>query len=334
MRISVINQSTGKYSTEQINGRPHVVTKMVVIEGDSVMNGLLYPQPVVAGVIDQLNMLPAPDGHPKVGGKHVSAFNPLAVNASNLGAFVRNPALSGNQVTADLCVDVEVAGKSQRGKRVLNRIKSGKRIGVSTGMIAQITNKIGKLGKAAYRAVVDSIAFDHVAILLDVPPAGENTYTLNHDKSATKLKKGILMDEITLDLTPLSLEDRVMISGLTLNEIVGHVKHTVTVDEAKAAVEEAGFKVNQLDQATVDSFIANEKEFGEFISQRKAKRDETVGFIVANSKMTAEQLAGFDDDALESLSQSVAPKNRRVMNGKAGGAELVLLDDNQLAKEA
>ena len=51
-------------------------------------------------------------------------------------------------------------------------------------------------------------------------------------------------------------------------------------------------------------------------------------FIIENSKMTAEQLDNMDLDSLESLSKSVAPKQKYLGNGKAGGNKLQLLDDN------
>ena len=222
LRISVINKSSGKFRIEEINGRQHIVTQMMPIEGDSVMNRLFYPNSVVTASYEQLNMLPAPDRHPEVNGEPVSAFNPLAINAFNFGGFTRSPVQTGKRVVTDLVIDLEVANKTKRGKKIIERIRQGKKIGVSTGLLAEVNNAAGKVGKQEYDGTVTNISFDHVAVLLDQAPAGENTFTINHsDKSNQPKQRGLLMDTLELDLTPLALEDRVLLSNMKVGELLG-----------------------------------------------------------------------------------------------------------------
>jgi len=135
------------------------------------------------------------------------------------------------------------------------------------------------------------------------------------------------MDEITFDLTSLAVADRLKISSLNVNQLIDIINHKATVAEAKAIVEEAGLFVNKASAEAVEEFLVNESEFSEFKAQRNAKRDETISFIVANSKMTKEQLEGMPEDAIESIAASVAPRNKHVMN-RSGGPVLELLDDN------
>jgi len=298
------------------------------------MNGLYYPQDVVANAAPQLEMLPAPAGHPNLDGKPISAFNPLAVNAHSFGGFTRSPEVDGKRVMLQLVIDTDVADRTEDGREVVQRIKNGKRIGVSTGLVAAISDATGTVGTAQFNGRVDTIRFDHVAVLLDGLPAGENTYTLNHDKSQNQ-PRPMFMDKLELDLTSLAVADRVMLGDLTVNQLLDHVNHSVTVEEATNIVIKAGFQVNQLKSDVIEDYVANADEFTAFKAKRQEATDETVQFILDNSKMTKEQLDGMDPEALETLSQSVAPKNKHVTNrGKGTDPELVLLDDNVLpAKE-
>ena len=331
-KISVINRSTGKFRTETINNREHLVTSMMVIEGDSVMNELFYPNKAVMTAMAQLDMLPAPDGHPNIDGEPVSAFNPLAINAHNIGGFTRSPIQDKKRVITDLVIDLDIANKSERGKKIIAKIKNGERIGVSTGLIADLTESSGRIDKQNFYGTVQNISFDHVAVLLDANPAGENTYTINHSNIKPK-KRGMTMDEITFDLTPLAVGDRLKISNLTLNELLAHVNHKLSVDEATAIVNEAGLQVNSLKSDDVAIFNANKVDFELYKAEKLKKTNETKDFIVANSKMTTEQLANMSVEQLDNLASSVAPNNTYIGNGNSGDENtLELLDDNKLAK--
>ena len=179
--IVVNSASSGKFELQQINKRPHIVTTMMSIEGDSVMNKLFYPNAEVKSAHTQLDRLPAPVEHPVIDGAFVSANDPLATNAHNVGAFVRNPRIDGKRIINDLAIDVEIAERDERGKKIIEKIKSGERLGVSTGLNADMINADGAHNGAEYHGIINNIQFDHVAILLDEKPAGDNTYTLNSE---------------------------------------------------------------------------------------------------------------------------------------------------------
>jgi len=132
------------------------------------MNGGLYPDDEVTKAFNQLDQLPAPNGHPKIAGQNISAFHPLAVNAFNTGGFIRNPTKKGKIVNAEFWVDIDVANQSEDGIETVNRIKSGETIGVSTGLQLkkeEVTNE-------DYSWIGSDYRFDHVAILLNEEPAG------------------------------------------------------------------------------------------------------------------------------------------------------------------
>lgn len=332
-KISVINKSNGKYKKEIINGRDHIVTTMMAIEGDSVMNELFYPNEIVMASMYQLEMKPAPDRHPSHDGSPISAFNPLAMNANNFGGFTRSPRKSGKQVITDLVIDVEVANRTKRGSKIINKIKAGEPIGVSTGLLAEVSNEEGKVGTQKFNGKVQMIEFDHVAVLLDAMPAGENTYTINHDEKI-KPNRRMIMDKLELDLTSLAVADRIKLSELKVNELLDHVNHKVTIDEAKKILIDNDLHVYAIPVEKVEEFIANQADFLAFQNKVNEKVEETKAFIVANSSMTIDQLSNLNTEQLENLSKSVAPKNTYIApDGKRKDNALVLLDDNAIAEK-
>lgn len=179
LKVLVNTRTSGKFKREQIDGRPHLVTTMMPIRGDITMNKKFYPDDQVTNSFMQLNMLPAPHGHPTVNGVSVPAFHPVANNKHNIGGFLRNPRKKGKRVFVDFMLDEEIANNSEEGKETIRRIEAGEKIGVSTGLtISMVINKQGKddFGKE-FNQEVSGYNFDHVAILLNEAAAGEHAGT-------------------------------------------------------------------------------------------------------------------------------------------------------------
>lgn len=332
-QIAINSHSSGKFTIEQFNGRDHIVTTMVSLESDSVMNNLFYAKEAVEASFMQLNALPAPASHPVVNGEHVSANHPLAVNAFNIGAMAMNPKLEGDKVLNDLVVDIAIAEKDSRGIELIKRIKNGECIGVSTGLDAEIIPNSGEAKGRKFDGMVSNIKFDHIAILLNEQPAGENTFTVNSEdektviicnveQSATQKPKAITPQtnhkgesmELNRENLVLSI---VANSGNTLTEsnhaslmgmsemgLIAAVHNNaapveaavVTVDEAVSVIELGGmFAINAEDSKLLEGLRTAETE----------KRDSVINSIVEKSEMTAEHLVNMDMGALESLAKSV-----------------------------
>ena len=183
MKITINSQTTGHFKNEMINGREHIVTSMVPIVSNSVMKGGFYPDDEVTKSYMALNYLVAPAGHPHVNGVKVSAYHPLALNANNVGGFVRNPIKTGNVVSCDFVLDVQVANQSDDGIELINRIKNKKKVPVSTGLMASklIGNGTSPEG-VTYTWTAKNMKFDHVAVLLNEAAAGGDAteLKLNH----------------------------------------------------------------------------------------------------------------------------------------------------------
>lgn len=179
LELFINSKTTGKFRRVMENGRSHIVTQMVPIVGDSVMNDILYPDDVVSNSMSQFEMLPAPAGHPKVRGIKTSIRNPLAVNAHYIGGFTRKPKKIGRRVIAEFWLDEEVAAASERGRAVLAGITNGERIGVSTDGIAKVhvANGLNPVDQKNFNLVADKLTYDHTAILLDELAAGAHVGT-------------------------------------------------------------------------------------------------------------------------------------------------------------
>ncbi|WP_338570430.1 DUF2213 domain-containing protein [Erwinia billingiae] len=176
--LSVIN-SASNITTETINGTEHIVVKNVVPVRDGiVLNGGLYPAEENTKGYKSLEDKPMPYGHPKVDGRHVSASNVRAVNEYHIGAYTRNVRKENGDVLTDAVINRRFAEGSEKGRKVLQRLddmaagKSVEPIGISTGLLLNRIEAKGVSNGKRYTWIATNQVYDHVAILLDEPPAG------------------------------------------------------------------------------------------------------------------------------------------------------------------
>ena len=319
MKITINSETVPKYTRETSGGRDYVVTKMMPIEGDSVMNQLYYPAPVVTNSFGQLDKLPAPVGHPVFNGEAVSALDPQGAAPFSIGAFIRNPVLNRKEVYAELAIDVDVAKQSDKGREVLNRIQSGRRLGVSTGLNGKIDQTVGRFNGQDYSGTLTEIRFDHVALLLDEAPAGENTFTLNRKSG------GRAMRTVEIDTEALSLEDHAILQNASKfpKDIVKALTEKTTVKEASSIVTNAGQRVVD-DPQLYDQFVANRDHLSDWLVTKADKRAEKVAFVIENSEMQEQHIEGMSDDALDTLVSSIKPKNAHISAFNSGGKAVEL----------
>jgi hypothetical protein len=315
MDITLNSNTTGKYQLETDGGREYLITRMRPIVGDECMNGLLYPMPVVTNSLGQLDQLPCPAGHPTFGGQPVSALDPKGGAPFSIGAHVRRPTLNRKEVFAELAIDIEVANRSEQGKEVLNRIKSGKRLGVSTGLNGKIDQTAGTHNGQDYYGSLTEIRYDHVAVLLDEAPAGDTTYTLNRKQRVNTMRT------VELNTEELSLADHHILQNAAKFplDIIKALMAKTTVKEATGIINQAGQQVID-DPKAYEQFLANRDHLAQWLETKADKRTEKVTFIVENSEMTADHLVSLSDDALDTLLNSIKPKNVHIAAFNSGGA--------------
>lgn len=154
------------------NGREHWVLPSYTLPADVVMNGGLYPSSEIDAHYESLEGTLAPLGHPTVDGQFVSAFSPEGINVGHVGAFNRNVTKSGNRIYVEKWIDIEVAGRTESGRELLQRIESldsGEDVppihtSVAVFLERLEANEEQKKAGASWVAKIQSM--DHDAILL------------------------------------------------------------------------------------------------------------------------------------------------------------------------
>jgi hypothetical protein len=146
------------------NGRDVIVVPSATLPDDVVMNRIKYPKDEIKKSFKGLEGTPAPLDHPMVNGKFVSAKSPEGINVGWVGAWNENVRQENGRVFLDKVIDVEVANRSEDGKRVLKAIEEGKAIHTSTGLVGFLESV---KNQDDHDAIIHDMEFDHDAILLD-----------------------------------------------------------------------------------------------------------------------------------------------------------------------
>lgn len=147
---------------ETRNGRAVIVVPSATLPDGIVMNGIKYEAEEIAKSYHTLNRSPAPAGHPMIGNAFVSARDPEGINATWIGAWNEGVRRENGRVFLDKVIDVEVAGRSEAGRAVLNAIEQGEPIHTSTGLLCDLEPAQDGAG---YDFTARNMDFDHDAIL-------------------------------------------------------------------------------------------------------------------------------------------------------------------------
>ena len=130
---------------ETIDGVEHIVVTSMTLPGNIVMNGGLYPADEIDSSFHTLERTLAPVEHPQDGnGNFVSANDPQAIHNFHAGAFNANVVKDGNRIKIDKFINVQEAKKTERGKRLLDRINeietndNPRPIHTSTGVFLEV----------------------------------------------------------------------------------------------------------------------------------------------------------------------------------------------------
>lgn len=134
----------------------------MVMAREQVMSGsggpLMYPADTLQRTAELWEGIPITVDHPMFNGRPISAANP---GAKVIGT-VRRPRFDGRLV-ADCCLNVSLVNYYEPD--IVQRIRSGQRIELSTGMNCDVTWQRGSFGGVRYDGVVTNLVPDHLAIL-------------------------------------------------------------------------------------------------------------------------------------------------------------------------
>ena len=162
---------------ETRNGAEFIVIKSATLPDNVVMNGGLYPADEIERGFNSLEGTLAPLGHPvDADGNLLSAVNADAIDNFYVGARNENVRRKNGRVWMDKAINVQVARKSDKGQRLLDRIEAlesgaGAPIHTSTGLLLSREEAVGNSNGKEYKWIARNMKFDHDAILLDEPGA-------------------------------------------------------------------------------------------------------------------------------------------------------------------
>lgn len=157
----------------EYNGRPHIKVPSYTLPANCIMNDGLYTLDQIQANYKSLEGTFAPLGHPMKDGKYISAREPEAINSFHIGAWNRNVTLEGNRVYLEKWIDIEVAQRTEDGRRVLERIEAlerGEGEPISTS-VAVFAERVPADGSQGYTWIANIKSCDHDALLLDEAPA-------------------------------------------------------------------------------------------------------------------------------------------------------------------
>lgn len=174
-RITINAQvAKGAIRRENRNGREVFVVSSKTLPFGVVMNGGLYTREQIERNYKKLDNTFAPLGHPAVNGEPVSAFSPEGINLCHVGAHNEAPRIEGNRVALEKVVDIEVAGRTENGRLLLNRLEQlekGEGEPIHTSVAVWATRDPAPADAKGYEWVANIVDVDHDAILLDEPGA-------------------------------------------------------------------------------------------------------------------------------------------------------------------
>lgn len=315
---------------ERISDRDFVVVDGLAAHGDSSMNGILYPTNVVSKKAKSLEGKPAPLSHPKRDGMHVGADDFFSKGAHDIGGKVMVSNMDGQKNIAKIYVDKEFAERSAGGKELVRRLMNGEEVGLSTGLVPTKTHKeegVDQFG-IAYNEVIDDFEYDHLAFLINERPAGDAAGTriiynsttgdslevITHSGGQSENNQEVNAMKHEIDLADLCKADRAKIMACNAQDILAALTAEapeVTIESAQTLLESKGLKVNSKDSVvlTAEQHAELKTNADLYLSAETERVDEIKQSIIANSKMTEEDLAGMEELSLTRLSNSLTPDN-------------------------
>ena len=161
---------------ETIDGVEHIIVSSATLPDDVVMNGGLYPADEIAKSFESLELTLAPIEHPTINGQFISASDPRAIHGFHAGAFNQNVRREGGRVHIDKYINVSEALKTDRGKRLIDRIEElesnaeARPIHTSVGVFLapeELSEPQTNAEGDEFTWIARDMVFDHDAILLD-----------------------------------------------------------------------------------------------------------------------------------------------------------------------
>jgi hypothetical protein len=229
----------GAVSRTNIGGVEHIIVSSYTLPDDVVMNGGLYPADEIAASFDTLERTLAPVEHPQDdNGNFLPASDPIAIHNFHAGAWNMNVTRSEGRVRIEKHINVQEAMKTDRGKRLLDRINEletsdkPRAIHTSVGLFLEVEDLDEPQTNAAgdtYHWIGRNFVFDHDAILLDsvgaaTPDKGVGM-AVNSDGEEVEVQRVSLSTE---PARPPATDHRTNAEGPSFQQVMEQIQHQIT----------------------------------------------------------------------------------------------------------
>lgn len=280
----------GKYRKEKIAGRTYLVAPVTMIV-PGVLDGSagrkLYTANETAKAEAMWNGMPLVLGHPKEGGKYISARRPDVYSQYGLGT-VYNVTMTANGLEGEAWFDYTIT--KAKAPTIITNIKNGTNMELSTGLVTKdVPAPAGaKFKDVPYDLIATDHKPDHLAVLLDK----EGACSLKDGCGIHVNEKGetISGNELSHDQIRQALRE-LLASTFTQNEPYFYISDVFDdrfVYEQNGSLYQMGYSktdtgVTLLDKAPVE--VVREVNFSPVTNSKEAdmaKKKELIDDLVTN----------------------------------------------------
>lgn len=316
---SLVNRDAIKRET--IDGIEHIIVSSFTLPENVVMNGIMYPAEEINNSFEGLNRTLAPVEHPtNAQGDFVSASDPEAIHNFYAGAFNDNAVKVGNRIHLDKIINVPEAMKTDRGKRLLDRLNEletsdkPRPIHTSTGIFLEVemldepqTNADGD----EFKMIARNMVFDHDAILLD--SVGAATPNQGVGMAVNKNGEKLDVEIINLDIKDSRVNkehqsfselEQAIRDALERSAIDGFIFFEELFDDHVIFHTESGlfsvpFSSDETGRVTITGIPLPVERKVTFIPKTNSKEVNAMKDMILNAlKAKGVDTEGMDDDAL------------------------------------
>jgi len=275
---------------ENRKGVEHIILTSFTLPPDIVMNNGLYPAEEIEKSFLSLNRTPVTVEHPEIDGMFVSANDPEIDFDFRFGAFNENARkLPDGRIALDKVINVQKALKTEKGKRLLDRIEeletneNARPMHTSVGVFVDVEEvELQKNDRGQeFTWIARDMIFDHDAILLDSVGAStpDQGTGIGINKEQLKVSQFIVASEDEREVKA--------VNYLTNELSFSDIEHSLWHELNKGLEENFSWVVAVFD----DSFIFNTSEGEMFRSNYTV--DELDNVSIQDTRLPVERVVEF-----------------------------------------
>jgi hypothetical protein len=259
--------------TEVLEGKEYLVAPAVVAIGNTVMNGIYYPEEELYRSVNHWNGLVAVVYHPSLNGELISANSPMVWEQYKIG-FTFNTMFEDNKLKTEFWIDKEKL--TNKFPELKSRIDANINIDVSIGLYEKLMYAEGMgMDKKHYYSIASDFQPDHIAILPDEQGAlswsdGGGLFRVNKKTIGENMEKAEIINLITNAKT--KEENHVHVINLTENKCIFQINWDKCYESEFSISED---NVSFTNEKEINLFSVNVEQLRD-IEQKLSEREDAI----------------------------------------------------------